>query len=348
MSRPRTVAVCHPQVPFFRGGAELAVESLCRELERRGFRVCPVSVPFRWYPKDALLDQCLLWRLLDLTESNGLGIDTVIAMKFPSYMVRHPNKVTWLFHQFRQVYDLFGTELSEFTSSPDDLGLREMLRRMDCRALSESQRLFTISKNVAKRLADFNDIDGTPLYHPPPRHEEFRPGATGDYVLSVGRLDRAKRIDALIRAVSHTDSTLRFVVAGQGPEDESLPALAQELGVADRVEFRGAVPFAELVELYADALAVYFAPLLEDYGYIALEAFLSGKPVVTAPDAGGPLEFVTDGETGVVVELEPEKLGEQLRRLDAQRERAAEMGRAGRERVLPIHWDPVIDALVGT
>ena len=81
---------------------------------------------------------------------------------------------------------------------------------------------------------------------------------------------------------------------------------------------------------------------------MTLEAFLSEKPVVTAPDAGGPLEFVEDGENGIVVELEPEKLAEQLRRLDAKHEWAASLGRAGRERAQTIKWKPVIEALIGS
>jgi glycosyltransferase involved in cell wall biosynthesis len=347
MAEIRTVAVCYPQVPFFQGGAEALVSSLCRQLRGRGFEVCPVSVPFRWTPKDVLLDQCLSWRLLDLRESNGKAIDLVIATKFPSYVVQHPNKVTWLFHQFRQVYDLFGTPLSEFNHSPDDLGLREMIRRVDCRSLSESQRLFAISKNVAGRLRDFNGLEATPLYPPPPRHREFRTGESENYVLSVGRLDAAKRVDALLRAIPHTDSSLRFVIVGEGPEEESLRKLATRLGVDDRVDFRGHASFTETVSLYAHSLGVYFAPFLEDYGYVTVEAFLSEKPVITAPDSGGPLEFVEDGKTGVVVDLEPEKLGEQLRRLDANRSWAHALGRAGRERIRPIRWEPVLDALVG-
>lgn len=346
MGAPRSVAVCFPQVPFSTGGAELLVEALCRELRRRGVEACPVSVPFRWQPKDAILEQCLAWRLLDLTESNGRPIDLVIATKFPSYAVGHPNKVTWLFHQFRQVYDLFGTEYSDFTRSPDDLGLREMIRRTDSRVLSESRRIFTISRTVASRLKEFNGLEGSALYPPPPRHQELHTGSQGSYVLAVGRLERIKRVEALIRAAPHTDPSLRFVVAGTGPERDALARLAGDLGVADRVVFRGAVGFEELVELYAGALGVYFAPFLEDYGYVTLEAFLSGKPVVTAPDSGGPLEFVEDGETGIVVELEPEKLGEQLRRLDTNRRWAEELGRAGRERVASIQWPPVIDALL--
>jgi glycosyltransferase involved in cell wall biosynthesis len=342
----RTIAVCYPQVPFFRGGAEFHVRSLVEELERRGHRVDAVSIPFRWNPPDALLDQFLSWRMLDLTESNGVEIEQVIATKFPSYTVEHPNKVTWLFHQFRQVYDLYGTPYSNLGRAPEDLDIREMVRRTDCRTLSESRRLFTTSKTVAKRLRDFNDLEGEPLYHPPPRHEDFRPGANGNYILSLGRLEDIKRVEPLVRAMPLTDSSLRCVICGTGPEAKALHALAEELGVADRIDFAGAVSFAAVVELYSNCLAVYFAPFQEDFGYVTLEAFLSQKPVVTAPDSGGPTEFVEDGETGFVTELDPEKLAGCLRSLAANRQRSAEMGAAGFERIRSITWDNAIEKLV--
>ncbi len=91
----------------------------------------------------------------------------------------------------------------------------------------------------------------------------------------------------------------RLVIAGDGPDRARLEALAKRSG-AD-VRFAGRVPDEELLALYATAGAVIFPPADEDYGYIALEAFLSKKPVVTCTDSGGPLEFVVDGENGRVV-----------------------------------------------
>ena len=112
----KTVLVCEAQVPFVHGGAELHVRGLVDELRRRGYRAERVSIPFKWYPKDELLTHAAAWRLVDLTESNGERIDAVIATKFPTYFVRHPNKITWLFHQYRAIYDLCGTPFSEFDS----------------------------------------------------------------------------------------------------------------------------------------------------------------------------------------------------------------------------------------
>ena len=83
------VAVCAPQVPFVRGGAELMADDLVAALRARGHEAELVTMPFKWYPGTRVLDQAFLWRLVDLTESDGRPIDRVIATKFPAYCVRH-------------------------------------------------------------------------------------------------------------------------------------------------------------------------------------------------------------------------------------------------------------------
>ncbi len=67
----KTVLVCGVQAPFITGGAEILVAELRVNLERRGFRVDVVNVPFKWYPVSEIVRQALAWRLLDVTESNG-------------------------------------------------------------------------------------------------------------------------------------------------------------------------------------------------------------------------------------------------------------------------------------
>ena len=135
-----------------------------------------------------------------------------------------------------------------------------------------------------------------------------------------------------------------LVVAGAGPDEARLRGIAERSGA--RVDFRGTVTDEELVELYASAGAVLFTPADEDYGYIALEAFLSGRPVVTCTDSGGPLEFVRDGATGRVVPPDGRAVGEAAASLLADRARAREMGRAGREAVRGITWESAVRTLL--
>ena len=342
----KTVLVCAVQAPFIVGGAEILVSSLRENLARRGFRVDVANVPFKWYPVSELVRQALAWRLLDVTESNGTRVDLVIPTKFPSFLVRHPRKVTWLFHQHREVYDLFGTEYCSFTDSPEDRQVREAIRSMDQASLAECRSIFTISKNVADRLGRYNGLHGDPLYPPPQHLGLYRTDAYGDYLFYAGRLDRLKRLDLALDAMARVTSGARLKIAGTGPLEPELRKQLGRLGIEDRVDLLGFVSDEDLVGLYAGCRAAYYAPLNEDYGYVTVESLLSRKPVVTTTDAGGPLEFVDDGMTGVVTAPDPEAIAAGIDRLWQTPEgRLREMGEAGLARVCDITWDHVIDRL---
>jgi glycosyltransferase involved in cell wall biosynthesis len=342
----KTVLVCEAKVPFVHGGAELHVRGLVAELTRRGYRAERASVPFKWYPKEELLAQTAAWRLIDLSEANGERIDAVVATKFPTYFVRHPNKITWLFHQYRAIYDLCGTPYSEFGHSEADVRLRDTLIGLDNEVLAESTRLFANARNTAARLARYNGLTAEPLYHPPPLADKLQPGIFGHYVLSVGRLEANKRVELIVHALAHTDRRLRLVVVGEGPLRQQLEQTAAEAGVADRVTWTGGVDEQQLADLYGGARGVVFPPFDEDYGYVTLEAFLAHKPVVTTTDAGGPLEFVEHGVTGFVAEPSPEALGAAISRLAGEPALARSLGDAGYDRVRSITWDGVVDRLM--
>jgi glycosyltransferase involved in cell wall biosynthesis len=336
------VAVCRPQVPFVQGGAELMADDLVAALRARGHEAELVTIPFKWYPGTRVLDQAFLWRLVDLTESDGRPIDRVIATKFPAYCVRHPNKVAWVLHQFRQAYDYDRTDLGQFSESPEDRATRRAIERLDGVALGEARRVFATSRNVADRLRRHNGIEAEVLPHPP-QSLPYREAEPEGFVLSVNRLDRAKRIDLLIEAVKR-DPSLRAVITGEGPDRDRLERLAT--GLNGQVRFAGRVDDEELADLYARSLAVFYAPIDEDFGMVPYEAFLSGKPVVTAHDAGGPLEIVRDRETGVVVAPEAAAVAEACAYLAAHVDEAKAWGRAGRAIAERVTWDACVDALL--
>jgi glycosyltransferase involved in cell wall biosynthesis len=343
----RTILVCEAQVPLVRGGAETHVRQLADRLRGRGYAVDLVSVPFKWYPKTEILAHAAAWRMLDLSESNGTPIDLVIATKFPSYFARHPNKVAWLIHQYRAAYELCGTTYSDFAHVDEDVGLRGRLIGLDTAMLRECRRLFTNARNTAARLQKFNGLRAEPLYHPPRLADRLAGGPAQDYILSVGRLETVKRHDLVLRAMARAAAPRRLVIVGEGTQDGNLRRLAAELALGDRVAFEGAVTDERLLALYAGALAVAYTPYDEDYGYVTLEAFLARKPVVTAGDAGGPLEFVEDGVNGFVCDPEPAALADAFSRLADDPARARALGDAGYDRARLITWDGVIERLVG-
>ena len=336
------VLVCTAQVPFASGGAERHAEGLVREIVASGHEAEQVRLPFKWYPRAEILTSALAWRLLDLSEVDGKRVDLVIPMKFPSYLVRHENKVVWLIHQFRQAYDRFGTGESDFTASPEDTRWRELIAESDRTGLTEARKIFTNARNTADRLARFNGIEAEALYHPPPLAGRYRTEVAQGFALAAGRLDAWKRVDLAIGAAAA--GKFRLVIAGDGADRARLEALARRSG-AD-VRFTGRVSDDELLGLYATASVVIFPPADEDYGYIALEAFLSKKPVVTCTDSGGPLEFVVDGENGRVVAPDAAALGSAVAALLANEKKASEFGERGFERVRDIRWDHAVRALL--
>jgi glycosyltransferase involved in cell wall biosynthesis len=342
----RTVLVCEAQVPFVHGGAEMHVRQLTRELTARGYLAELVSIPFKWYPKEEILPHAAAWRLIDLSESNGRPVDLVIASKFPTYFVRHPNKVAWLIHQYRAAYELCGTVYSDFGHNERDVGLRDTLVQLDTQMLGECRRVFANARNTANRVTKFNGLAAEPLYHPPRLASRLEAGSYGDYVLSVGRIESVKRVDLLVSAMVHVDRPIRLIVAGDGTQRGNVERLAGELGVHDRIHFLGAVNDDTLVAVYRDALAVLYPPFDEDFGYVTLEAFLAKKPIVTATDSGGPIEFVEDGVNGFVVAPEAAPIAAAINALAADRRRAAALGDAGYTRARAITWDGVIEKLV--
>ena len=342
-----SILVCEAQVPFVQGGAEFHVSELVHQLRQHGFATESVRLPFKWYPKSEILAHAAAWRLLDLSESNGRPIDLVIGTRFPTYFVRHPNKVAWLIHQHRAAYELAGTPFSDFSHVENDVALRERLVALDTEMLGECRRLFANSGNTAARVGRFNGLHADPLYHPPRLASRLHGGPAGSYVLSVGRLEHVKRIDLAIRSMAHAPANLQLLVAGTGTQQQALAELAAAVGVEDRVRFLGHVEDDEIIELYAGALGVIFPPYDEDYGYVTIEAFLSRKPVITTTDAGGPNEFVADGVNGYVTAPDPEAIGEAIHRLDADRARAAALGDAGYELARTVTWAGVIERLVG-
>ncbi|MGI8895437.1 MAG: glycosyltransferase family 4 protein [Casimicrobiaceae bacterium] len=344
------VAIATVQVPFLRGGAEGLAASLRDELCHRGIDADIVSVPFKWYPPSVVIDHMLAVRMLDLTEVNGEGIDRVITLKFPAFYIEHPLKVAWILHQHRQAYDLFGTEFGDLHQTEQGRAVAEEIARWDTAHLSAHRNLFTISALVSRRLREHNALESKPLYHPPPLADRFSCNGFSPFILVPGRLDPIKRQHLAIEALGRCPGTLRLIIIGprSGPYRERLERLIGSLGLSARVEIKGEVGTEEKLRLYAECLAVYNGAYDEDYGYVTLEAFLAGKPVITHTDSGGALEFVTEGANGRIVPPDADSLASAMSALVGDMAQARAWGGAGRASLAEkgVDWDHVIEALL--
>lgn len=345
------VGILTVQVPFIQGGAELHARSLQAALRTAGHDAEIISVPFKWFPPDRIAPQMLAARLLDVTESSGMSIDRVIGLKFPAYLIEHPNKVLWILHQHRSAYDLWGHGLGDLHGQPGGEAAMQAIREADKRSIPHARRIFTNSRRVSERLLCYSGIDSQALYHPPPLAERYVCAEPEDFLLMPSRINDTKRQMLVVQALFHVRTDVRVRIVGRsegGGKLEELTALAAKLP-AGRVCFDGAVDDDEKIRLYARCLAVVFVPFDEDYGYVTLEAMLAGKAVLTCADSGGVLEFAVDGETALVSEPDPVAVAEAMDRIWADRAFARRLGEQGRARYeqLGISWNTVVETLLG-
>ena len=145
----------------------------------------------------------------------------------------------------------------------------------------------------------------------------------------------------------YVQSPLVAIIAGEGGQESRLRQLTHELKLEHRIKFVGNVSDREKLALYAHCLCVFFAPFDEDYGYVTLEAMLAAKPVITCSDSGGPLEFVVQNETGLIVASDPREIANAFDLCSNNVRTARDMGgeAARRYREMDISWDNVVDKL---
>lgn len=310
-----------------KGGAERFYEGLLSGFRDIGCAADLIAVPADEPTFDQILDNYKAARALDLS-----AYDLVISTKVPTYAIRHPNHVLYLVHTVRVFDDMFNEAFPY--PSREIYSQRAKLHMVDFEAISGAKARFAIGHEVARRLHRWRGLDCEVL-HPPLGFNEFKKGVLGDYFFLPGRLHPWKRIDLVIEAIRRSSLPLKFLIAGTGEAEAELKRLAAG---DDRIQFLGRISDEELVNLYAGALAVPFVPLREDYGYVTLEAFASGKPVVTCSDSGEPCHFVRQFETGLVTQTDPDSLRESLEWLWKNRAQAARMGENGYQMLESMSW----------
>ena len=317
------------------GSAERYAAGLPRALDDIGLETELIRRGCEEATFEAILDGYLGFYDLDLRQFDG-----VISTKAPSHVARHANHVCHLMHALRAYYDMFDQAFPDAT--PERLEQRRTIQALDRAALAPSRLrgLFAVGQEGVDRLRAFNQRTARALRHP--TSLEGLQAGRFRHLLLPGRLHRWKRVDLAIAAMRRVRADVELVITGAGEEDRRLRSLAA--GEA-RIRFVGHVGDAELRQLYADALAVLFLPQREELGLVILEAFGSGKPVITCSDAGEPARLVQDGRSGFVCPPDPAAIAARIDLLAADPERAAALGAAGAASIRPITWPQVATTL---
>jgi D-inositol-3-phosphate glycosyltransferase len=198
-------------------------------------------------------------------------------------------------------------------------------------------------------------VDDVGIVSPGVDSTVFHPGsrAASPYAVAAGRLDPLKGFDLAIRAIAAVPADRRpeLVIAGEESVDYAhypaeLAALADALGIADRVRFVGPQSRGDLATLLREAALVVIPSHSETYGLVALEAAASGTPVVAAA-AGGLREAVVDGVTGLVLaSRSPEVWSEAITRILDSPALAAKLSTTARVRATGLSWPHSADGLV--
>jgi 1,2-diacylglycerol 3-alpha-glucosyltransferase len=146
-------------------------------------------------------------------------------------------------------------------------------------------------------LAPYREADGRSL-------RQERNWGDDTVLISVGRLAQEKNWDTLLTAAAELfrqEASVRLVIVGDGDDRSALEKLSEKLGIADRVEFTGLVPFDQIPRYLKAADLFVFASITETQGLVTMEAMAAGLPVV-AVDATGTSDVVVDGRQGLLTE----------------------------------------------
>jgi glycosyltransferase involved in cell wall biosynthesis/GT2 family glycosyltransferase len=269
--------------------------------------------------------------------------DLVVSTKTPTFMTQHPNHVCWLLHQMRVFYDRFDDEYGKLDTAQltEKRRQQETIQLLDNLAFQGVRKIFTNGHETARRLKQYNGFDAEVLY--PPVLSEGHYCSGQDYFLLPGRLHRWKRVDLVLRAMQHLKPDVPLLISGTGEDEPYFRELAKN---DPRIAFLGFVTDQELLDLYANALAVLFVPKEEDFGYITIEAMLSHKPVIVCTDSGEPARLVQNGSSGFVVKPDPAEIAAAMSMLLADRKLARDMGEAAYQSAPSQSWDTIVERLL--
>ena len=340
------IAVVTSSPPMAEGGHMVIARSLVQALREAGHDADIVITPQNRFGRQGAA-YLATW-LTDLGVAAAGSIDQIITLRYPSYAIRHERHVCWLNHTMREYYDLW----ERFSSGLGTPGrLKERARRAFIHAADRYlltrnvDRLFVQSRTIKDRLAMWPSLRADVLYPPAPQRP-YRCDRYGDFIFMVSRLTPLKRADLLIESLATPDGAgLKAVIAGDGEDRDRLTALIARLDLSDRVTLAGPVSQAELLHYLAHCRAVCFPPLMEDYGFVTVEAFASRKAVITCTDSGGPAELVEDGVHGFVCEPTPAVLAARLRQIMQEDALAERLGHNALARGSEINWPACVKQL---
>lgn len=313
----------------------------------------------------SLVERC---RSLDVS-----GFDLVISTLPGSMAAQHPRHLAMMYHHQRVFYDLADIFVRGGFVNPE---IHELcvssVREIDTELFGQLAGVLACSEEFDRRLVEYNQIQSVGIFHAGIGFDgeeiaDVDPSGPGNEILCVSRHEFPKRTELFAQAAALHQRPARIIGGGgrlpwvselaRRWHDEELEIAAcaaeetwlcqvppefqvtPEPATIGTLRLAGRVSSEELHEAYAHARCVVAPAFREDYGLTVIEAMAHGRPVIVCEDGGGLVDFVADGECGLVVEPTASAIAEAVERLASDDDLAAAMGAAALERSRLYTWE---------
>jgi glycosyltransferase involved in cell wall biosynthesis len=355
------VVITHPHITY-PGGATLVALETGQRLAQSGHDVHFVSIrhapaltirfpSLRYHDLGGPLpSEFSYWLALPRTHArfhrlvDDISPDVIVAHVFPAnywafgYRALRPSvPCVWYCHEPSAfVHDLRVINGVPWPMRAAAFAANPLLQVVDRVLQRFADRIVVNSSFTARRVWQIYRRQAT-LAAPGVDGNRFEPSAKEQVVLAVGRLTVFKRFDMVLRAAATIKGegvAVRWVIVGDGEEEQNLQELASGLGVTDCVELAGRLDDDTLRALFSRAAIVVVTSVNEPFGIVPLEAMAAGAAVICS-DRGGPADTVEDGTTGLHFRSgDDSDFARKVLSLLRNPELAREMGHRGREVVL--------------
>ena len=318
------------------GGAESFYKGLVDSIQEHGHQaelICPIC--------DETSFEGIQKAYVEFYDLNLAEFDGIISTKAPAHLIQHRNHISYMMHTIRVFYDMFYEEYKK--PSEYQFSQRNLINKLDTIAFHQKsmRKVFTIGNEISLRLRLYNHIDSEVLYPGLNDCDFFE----GDFrhIFLPSRLHRWKRQWILIDAMKYVKSPIKCFIAGTGEDEEEYK---KRSGNDERIVFLGRIGNEEIKSYYSNALCVPFTPIHEDFGFVTVEAFRSGKPVITCIDSGEPTYIVKDGISGFVCNPNPQEIAQKIDLLYENKLLAYKLGQQGKNDTLNISWGTTVERLL--
>ncbi len=165
---------------------------------------------------------------------------------------------------------------------------------------------------------------------------------TESILLFVGQMNWKKNIETTLRAFAMLNGDLKLVLAGRGPHEAEIKALAEKLGISDRVIMPGHITDSDLLNaLYSSAQLFLFPSIYDNGPLVVREAAAAGTPSVVVRGSSAA-ECVKDGVNGLLCENDPANLAMVVQKALLDERELEAMGKRAKM-TIPIPWSSIAE-----